>query len=244
MAFNILLHQRAQALLDASPRLSQVEKESLRTAPFGSLSPFDDLLTKLHLLEKVVGRQRENALYRASAHFPVSRHSHMQRMGVQSSGNPIPSTFQGVCSHDMYPFTICGQGPPLEEEGIISLSPQNERNDAIKITCNASSPGFYSRLFLVAKTSGGWRPVINLSLLNTFLEIPHFIDLIDAYFHIIIHQDYRKFLWFQTRDTFYQFKVLPFDLSPAPWVFTKVMVEIKVLVHGMGSNYVSTWTAG
>ena len=168
----------------------------------------------------------------------------MQRMGVQSSGNLFPATFQGVCSQDMYPFTIFGQGPPLEEEGIISLSPQNERNEAIKITCSASSPGFYSHLFLIPKTSGGRRPVIDLSLLNTFLEIPHFIDLIDAYFHIIIHQGYRKFLWFQTRDTFYQFRALPFDLSLAPWVFTKVMVEIQVLVHGMAINlcqYLDGW---
>ena len=36
MAFNILLHQWDQALWDASPFLSQDEKESLRTAPFGS----------------------------------------------------------------------------------------------------------------------------------------------------------------------------------------------------------------
>ena len=71
MAFNILLHQRERALLDASPHLSQVEKESLRTVPFGSPLLFDDLLTKLHLLEKVVEWQRENA----SASFPVSRHS-------------------------------------------------------------------------------------------------------------------------------------------------------------------------
>ena len=97
---------------------------------------------------------------------------------------------------------------------------------------------------LVTKTSGGRRPVIDLSLLNTFLEIPHFIELIDACFRIIIHQGYRKFLWFQTRDTFYQFRALPFDFSLAPWVFIKVMVEIQVLVHGMGINlckYLDGW---
>ena len=31
-------------------------------------------------------------------------------------------------------------------------------------------PDFYSRLFLVEKTSGGWRPVINLSPLNEFVR--------------------------------------------------------------------------
>ena len=30
-------------------------------------------------------------------------------------------------------------------------------------------PGFYSRLFLVEKASGGWRPVIDLSHLNEFV---------------------------------------------------------------------------
>ena len=163
----------------------------------------------------------------------------MQRMGVQSSGNPFPAMFQGVCSQDMYPFTICGRGPLLKMKALSALVHKMWRNEAIKMIRTASSPGFYSRLFLVPKTSGGWRPVIDISLLNTFLEIPHFIDLIDAYFHITIHQGYRKFLWFQTRDTFYQFRALPFDLSLAPWVFTKVTVEIKVQVHGHGQQSMS-----
>ena len=30
-------------------------------------------------------------------------------------------------------------------------------------------PGFYSRLFLVEKATGGWRPVIDLSHLNDFV---------------------------------------------------------------------------
>ena len=34
--------------------------------------------------------------------------------------------------------------------------------------------GFYSRLFLVEKTSGGWRPVIDLSHLNEFVQLTRF----------------------------------------------------------------------
>ena len=68
-------------------------------------------------------------------------------------------------------------------------------------------PGFYSRLFLVEKSSGGWRPVIDLSPLNEFvhqtpfrMETPNSvllavrkndflasIDLKDAYFQIPVH---------------------------------------------------------
>ena len=36
------------------------------------------------------------------------------------------------------------------------------------------SPGFYSHLFVVWKTSGSWRPVINLSHLNRFVDVSHF----------------------------------------------------------------------
>ena len=68
-------------------------------------------------------------------------------------------------------------------------------------------PGIYSHLFLVEKASGGWRPVIDLSHLNEFVQLTQFkmetvasvllsvkegdflasLDLKDAYFQIPIH---------------------------------------------------------
>ena len=36
------------------------------------------------------------------------------------------------------------------------------------------SPGFYSRLFVTPKVTGGWRPVIDLSCLNGFVDVSHF----------------------------------------------------------------------
>ena len=50
-----------------------------------------------------------------------------------------------------------------------------------------------------------------------------YIDLVDTYFHIPIHRDYRKCIWFQTRDTICQFRSLLFGLlqhlrySPRLW---------------------------
>lgn len=32
-------------------------------------------------------------------------------------------------------------------------------------------PGFYSHLFLVDKVSGGWRPLLDQSALNTYLNL-------------------------------------------------------------------------
>ena len=68
-------------------------------------------------------------------------------------------------------------------------------------------PGFYSRLFLVEKATGGWRLVIDLSPLNGFVRQTPFkvetaasvllsfregdflasVDLKDAYFQIPVH---------------------------------------------------------
>ena len=90
--------------------------------------------------------------------------------------------------------------------------------------------GYYSRLFLVRKKSGGWRPVIDLSRLNWHVITPHFkmetldlvrlslpkhdwaisLDLTDAYFHITIHRKSRRFLRFHFMGKTYQFQALPF----------------------------------
>jgi hypothetical protein len=96
-------------------------------------------------------------------------------------------------------------------------------------------PSFISTIFLVEKKNGGMRPVINLKRLNAaHLDTPHFrmdtpqdvrfairpgdwaasIDLRDAYFHVPIHPEDRKFLRFGWRGRLFQFCVLPFGLSP------------------------------
>ena len=88
--------------------------------------------------------------------------------------------------------------------------------NAIERVENVKSLGFYSHLFLVPKLHQRWRPVIDLSRLNTFLLIEKFkmktpesirtslipgewvssIDLSDAYLHIPIHPLSRKYLRF------------------------------------------------
>jgi hypothetical protein len=98
-----------------------------------------------------------------------------------------------------------------------------------------STPGFYSRLFLqlVPKKTGGMRPVIDLSILNSYLSVPHFkmetnrsiracilpgmlttkLDLSDAYFHIPISLASRKFLRFVWNNKVYQFLAVSFGLA-------------------------------
>ena len=121
-----------------------------------------------------------------------------------------------------------GEVLSLLEKGAIELAP-------------LPSPGYYSRLFVVMKASGSWRPVIDLSLLNlkvqkTSLKMETFqsvllsvrardwmvsLDLKDDYLQVPMHPDSRKFLRFAAFGKVYQFKVLCFGLSMAPRVFTR-----------------------
>lgn len=114
-----------------------------------------------------------------------------------------------------------------------------------------STPGFYSRLFLVPKKTGGMRPVIDLSILNSYLSVPHFkmetnrsiracilpgmlttkLDLSDAYFHIPISLASRKFLRFVWNNKVYQFLAVPFGLAVAPQVFTRVFQTVIAHLH-------------
>lgn len=50
------------------------------------------------------------------------------------------------------------------------------------------------------------------------------IDLKDAYFHISIKKNHRKYICFALKGVLYQFKSLPFSLSTAPHIFTKCLV--------------------
>ena len=108
-------------------------------------------------------------------------------------------------------------------------------------------PGYYSRIFLVPKKNGKLRLIIDLSVLNHFVYTEPFkmetqrkvkdaiqlndwafsLDLTDAYLHVPIHPQSRKYLRFTLRGRVYQFKALPFGLLTSPLVFTLLM---KVIV--------------
>ena len=133
-----------------------------------------------------------------------------------------------------------------------------------EVTKDHPRRGFFSRIFLVQKRSGGWRPVIDLSRLNQFVLCPHFkmetlnsirqalqkgdwvtsLDLKDAYFHIGIHHRSRRYLRFIFEGKMYQFRVLPFGLSVSPYVFTRVLKSVLSHVCRQGIRvhaYLDDW---
>ena len=129
---------------------------------------------------------------------------------------------------------------------------------------NVKSLGFCSRLFLVPKPHQRWRPVIDLSRLNTFLHVEKFkmetpesirtslisgewvssIDLSDTYLHIPIHPNSRKYLRFCHRSQVFQFTSLPFGLATAPQVFTMIVKKVKLMALSRGlrlHQYLDDW---
>ena len=128
-----------------------------------------------------------------------------------------------------------------------------------------SVPGFWAHLFLVRKKgTDKWRPIIDLKKMNEFVVVPSMkmeslnsirsvlrpgdfaasIDLQDAYFHIPIHKSRHRLLRFAHRGLVYQFRALPFGLSPAPWIFTQVMNRFREFLVQQGIRivmYLDDW---
>ena len=167
-------------------------------------------------------------------------------MEVLRSGYQVPFTTQPPLSlkpihlPSYSPSSIKGRALSqeilaLREKGAIEPAPP--------------SPGYYSRVFVVMKASGAWRPIIDLSALNKHITTTRFkmetpqsvlrsvrrndwmvsIDLKDAYLQIPIHPESRRYLRFGLFDQTFQFKVLPFGITTAPQVFTRVMAPISIL---------------
>jgi hypothetical protein len=60
------------------------------------------------------------------------------------------------------------------------------------------------------------------------------VDLKDAYLHVSVHHQSRKWLRFCIQGQSFQFKVLPFGLSTSPRVFTRVVKVIAEFLRPRG----------
>ena len=70
------------------------------------------------------------------------------------------------------------------------------------------------------------------------------VDFKDAYFHIPIQEQSRKYLRFLVQGRTYQYKALPFGLSTAPMEFTVLAKEVKLMAIHRGiriHQYLDDW---
>ena len=107
---------------------------------------------------------------------------------------------------------------------------------------SSKSLGFFN-LSWFRKPHNRWRPILDLSKPNlsetirTTLQQGEWVSSIDfkeAYFHIPIQEQSRKYLRYHVQGRTYQFKALPFGLSTAPMEFTVVAKELKLMAIHKG----------
>ena len=162
------------------------------------------------------------------------------------------------------PTVISNYHNPARQANLLEALYQLVNKNAVEPVENQNSLGFYNRLFLVPKPNNRWRPILDLSTLNTFLNTESFkmetpetirtslqagewvtsIDFKDTYFHIPIHSQSSKYMRFHLQGRSYQFKALPFGLSTAPMEFTVVPKEVKLMALQRGiriHQYLDNW---
>ena len=120
------------------------------------------------------------------------------------------------------------------------------------------NPGFYSQIFLVPKKgSSEFRMIHNLK--EYLAPPPKFrmltvkqltmlvrqgdylasLDLKDAYLHVPIHHSCHKYLRFVFQGRHYEWTALPFGISVAPWLFTRITRPIVGFLHNRGIRFES-----
>ena len=177
-------------------------------------------------------------------------------------GYTLPFRFRPYLTRS--PTVISNYHNPTKQSFLVEALYQLINKNAVEPVENQNSLGFYNRLFLVPKPNNRWRPILDLSTLNTFLNTESFkmetpetirtslqagewvtsIDFKDAYFHIPIHNQSRKYMRFHLQGRSYQFKALPFGLSTAPMEFTVVAKEVKLMALQKGirtHQYLDDW---
>ena len=125
-------------------------------------------------------------------------------------------------------------------------------------------PAFISPIFLVPKSSGGFRLILDLSSLNLYIQTPQFrmtnhselanrltppawmvsLDLQVAYFHIPIRKSLHRYLAFTLDNKLWFFRALPFGLSPAPYLFTRILRWPLSILRSQGVQvlaYLDDW---
>ena len=126
-----------------------------------------------------------------------------------------------------------------------------------ELTLPEITAGFYSDVFLVPKKdSTELRMIHNLKSFNKnyLAKPPYFrmislpsvsqmlrpgdflasLDLKDAYLHVPIHPEYHKYLRFVFLGVHYEWVALPFGISVAPWLFSRITTPIVGYLHRIG----------
>ena len=147
----------------------------------------------------------------------------------------------------------------LEEELVGLL----QKNAAVRCP-QGFVPRFCATFFLAPKKGGKWRPILNLRPLNKYIVPRRFrmetlssilrllgpglwatsVDLKDAYLHVPVRREDQSFLCFLYRGRLFRFVAMPFGLSTAPRIFTRLTLALAAFLRRSGVRifmYLDDW---
>ena len=157
------------------------------------------------------------------------------------------------------PLIRSGYANPLRDRYLQEALHSLLQKQAIERARVQTSLAFYNRLFIVPKPNQKWWPILDHSALNCFVKVKTFkmetpesirlslhqgewvmsLDFSEAYFHIPISPNLRKFLRFH-----YQGQTFQFGLSTAPMEFTIVVKKVKLMAQARNirmHQYLDDW---
>ena len=124
-------------------------------------------------------------------------------------------------------------------------------NGCIKKLPSQLPNGWVSNIFLVPKKQGGFRMILNLKHLNKYVTYTKFkmdhidkviqlirpgdffssLDLVSAYQHFWIKEEYQPYFQFCWRDNYYCYVTMPQGFSDSPRMFVKCTAPIMAVLH-------------
>jgi hypothetical protein len=158
--------------------------------------------------------------------------------GIQLNWNTMgPPRWRGVKK-----VTLDGK----DEERAYDELVQDMIKENIIIQVQEDKVSFFNSTFLVKKSDGGFRFILNAKLLNQYLLVPHFklenvntlwdllrkgdymakFDLKSAYAQVPVLPSVSQYLGFAVGDKNYVYQGMPFGLATAPFLFTKIMKPV------------------
>ncbi|XP_039211541.1 exocyst complex component 3 isoform X1 [Crotalus tigris] len=193
---------------------------------------------------KLLGGKSPHWWQAHSLYSPVGKHDHRLLGVAYHKGRPVP----GVQIHSIQSLCVLPSHEKPSKEGThggcytASTSHQGDRGGSPK----PGGAGILLNPVFVPKSSGGWRAILDLKGLNLHLHYKRFkmqtlhsiltsirwgdlltsIDLKEAYLHIPILPAHRRYLRFCYLNRHFQYRALPFGLSSAPRVFTKILAVL------------------
>ena len=169
------------------------------------------------------------------------------KSGVSIPFLSLPSS--GFCHRNL----VFGESTRVCDDEVTSLLEKGAIEEI-----SESEANFVSGVFVIPKSNGGFRMIINLKPINKFIKHIHFkmenlsilrdlvqrgdyftkIDLTDAYLSVPLRNSDRKYVQFSWNGKFFQFRTLCFGLSIAPWAFTKLLKPIIGHLRRLGLRFI------